>query len=93
MRKRAKYGSLLENKKRFCGKHKREGDVDLTQKMCEKCLAQKPPVEKQASYGSALENKKRFCSGHQREGDEDLSLTSIVKFTCYSKLHNKPNQN
>ena len=68
VRKRAKYGSLLENKKRFCGKHKREGDEDLCNTMCEKCLAQKPPVRKRATYESALENKKRLCNGHKREG-------------------------
>ena len=69
----ASYGSLLDNEKRFCAKHKREGDANLASKMCEQCMAQKTPVRKVASYGSMVDNKKRFCAKHQREGDANLA--------------------
>ena len=70
--KRPLHGCPVDGKLRRCSPHQRDGDIDLTSKMCEMCLLEDPPMRTHASFGDPEDRKTRFCSPHKREGDIDL---------------------
>ena len=63
--------------RRFCRPHKKEGHVNVVNKMCEA-----DGCEKQARYGSEAEDLVRFCQGHSHSGDVTLSKLRCVEPGC-----------